>query len=192
MAKAKFKTPRGRTAGFVALGQPDPNYGGYKAKLSLDPSSIQELRKTAEEVAEEGLGKTKAKKCELPFVEDDEGNEYFRVKTGEQYPPVLRDARGVALKTRPNVGPGSLVRFAGTMKVQNAGGKNYVTAYLSEVKILELQEVGGNAFSDDEDDDIDEGFTAGEETTDASEQAKAAANGDTEDSDSEEEDATSF
>jgi hypothetical protein len=157
MARPKFVTPRGRAYGFVAINSPAENSDKYELRVAVSKDQAEDLKETISEAADEGLSAAKKKKAHLPYFENDEGEIVFKMKTGKEYPPILRNRKGEELNYRPKVGPGSLVRAAGTIGCSSPQkDKHYVTLYMNEVKIAKLVEFSGSAFGNDEDDDLED------------------------------------
>lgn len=162
MARPKYKTPKGTARGFVALGKEDTTYGGYKTELEIPAKEAAALIEKLEEVAKEEFGKAKGAKAQFPYREDDNGNVIFKAKANADYPPVILDAKGQTVEDRPNIGPGSVIRLAGSIGTNVVKGTAYVSLYINQVKLLKLVEFGGgDPFGDDDDDLDDDAYVAG-------------------------------
>lgn len=162
MARPKYKTPRGTARGFVALGKEDTTYGGYKSEIEMSAQDAQPLIDHLEEIAKAEFGKAKGAKAQFPYRETDEGNVIFKTKANADYPPVILDSKGQTIEDRPNIGPGSVLRLAGSVGTNVVKGTAYVSLYINQVKLLKLVEFGGgSAFGDDDDDDIEDAYVAG-------------------------------
>lgn len=144
--KTSFITHKGHAV-YPWLNKPDTEYnsdGIYKTGLRVPGDQIQQLIKSAEEVAQDEFG-NKASKARMPWKIDQDTGEYI-LNAKSKYPPKVYDAEGQVIPPEklPQIWGGSILRLGGNINPYNTAGNMGISLQLNKVQIVELSELTYN------------------------------------------------
>lgn len=153
----RYVTPKG-TAGWPKLFKPDTKFnadGVYSTKLNVsgDDPKVQKLIEDLKEAFIEEFGAKALAKAKWPYETNDDGSLTFKFKSKSK--PEVKDAQNQIMPDTTRLGSGSVIQVAGNVGFNAVSGNNYVTLYISKVKVHELVEWSGDPFDDGEEESDD-------------------------------------
>lgn len=157
MAKApkyvNFVTPKG-TARFPKLSEPDTKgeYADnkYKTEIVLDDDDLAAFKKEMYAAAKELLPNVKSPNLPIKTSKKDG---VVSIIFKSKHRPQVQDAQRTDIPKSVEVGPGSVIKVAGTFAPYEKGALKGITAYLDAVRVYELKQRrdAAEAFGDAED-----------------------------------------
>ncbi len=146
----RYVTPKG-TAGWPKLFKPDTKFnaeGVYSTKLNVpgDDPKVQKLIEDLKEGFIEEFGAKAITKAKWPYETNDDGSITFKFKSRSK--PEVKDAANQIMSDDTRLGSGAVIQVAGNVGFNAVSGNNYVTLYISKVKVHDLVEWSGDPFSD--------------------------------------------
>lgn len=145
----KYVSPKG-VAQYPRLTSEDPKFGGYKTSLVVSAKDAEGIIEMMKEVFVDEFGPKKLASANLPYVENEDGTVTLKFKSKNM--PKFFDAKGQPVKNPADlkIGGGSVIKVSGNMKATTSGSKNFISAYISAVQIIDLVEYGGASFEEEE------------------------------------------